>query len=181
MPFLFWQVNFFCIGTSNTVKKRMSSITNDITSGLSLVLLSWREKGKLMKKAACSILVMLSLLLAMPLFGYAGRTQIFFGANVRVGHPGWRGHAVSWRHPPSVWGPRYYWRSSIVLGPWHPYGYCGPPAVIVQNQPPVYVQPEQQPADYWYYCPNPQGYYPYIKSCPGGWMKVVPEVTPPTQ
>lgn len=26
---------------------------------------------------------------------------------------------------------------------------------------------------YWYYCKNPSGYYPYVKQCPSGWMKVV--------
>ena len=41
-------------------------------------------------------------------------------------------------------------------------------------QPPVYAEPQQE---YWYYCKDPQGYYPYIASCPGGWMRVLP--TPP--
>jgi len=27
---------------------------------------------------------------------------------------------------------------------------------------------------YWYYCRNPQGYYPYVTSCPGGWVQVIP-------
>ncbi|MGA9478339.1 MAG: hypothetical protein WBV21_11195, partial [Desulfobacterales bacterium] len=62
--------------------------------------------------------------------------------------------------------------------PWYPYGYYSPPPVIVQQQPPVVVQPEQQPDNYWYYCQNPQGYYPYVKNCPEGWMKVVPQPTP---
>jgi hypothetical protein len=25
---------------------------------------------------------------------------------------------------------------------------------------------------YWYYCRKPEGYYPYIKACPGGWQTV---------
>ncbi|RAR57837.1 hypothetical protein C7401_11456 [Paraburkholderia unamae] len=25
---------------------------------------------------------------------------------------------------------------------------------------------------YWYYCDAPQGYYPYVRACPGGWQKV---------
>jgi hypothetical protein len=52
--------------------------------------------------------------------------------------------------------------------------------VVVQQEPPVYVQPEEEPY-YWYYCQDPQGYYPYVRSCPGGWMKVVPDVTPPDE
>jgi hypothetical protein len=43
------------------------------------------------------------------------------------------------------------------------------------DESPVYVEPEQ--TYYWYYCSNPEGYYPYIKSCPGGWAKVVPTPT----
>ena len=55
-----------------------------------------------------------------------------------------------------------------------------PPVVVVPQQPQTYVQRNQrQESDYWYYCQNPQGYYPYIKSCPGGWMKVVPDTVPP--
>jgi hypothetical protein len=49
----------------------------------------------------------------------------------------------------------------------------------VATAPPVYNEPEQQQPYYWYYCTGPQGYYPYVKSCPGGWLTVVPNVTPP--
>ena len=48
-----------------------------------------------------------------------------------------------------------------------------------QESTPAYSQPEQQQPQYWYYCTDPQGYYPYIKSCPGGWVTVIPKVTPP--
>ena len=58
----------------------------------------------------------------------------------------------------------------------YPY-YASPPAVI-QQEPQVYSEPEQQQPYYWYFCQNPQGYYPYVKSCPGGWLKVVPNVAP---
>jgi hypothetical protein len=60
------------------------------------------------------------------------------------------------------------------------YGYGWPYyPQEVSEAPPAYSEPEQQQPYYWYYCQNPQGYYPYIKSCPGGWMTVVPNVTPP--
>ena len=74
------------------------------------------------------------------------------------------------------WGPWYY--------PPPPYYY--PPyyaPVVVQPQPQVYV--EQAPAavapaaspggSYWYYCAASRGYYPYVKTCPGGWQKVAPQ------
>lgn len=78
------------------------------------------------------------------------------GVGVYVG-PGW-------------WGP----------GWWGPYPYY-PPRVIVEQPPEIYVQPPQsEEPRYWYYCPDPQGYYPEVKRCPKGWMKVVPpaDVTP---
>lgn len=64
------------------------------------------------------------------------------------------------------WGYPYY--------PYYPY-YAAPP-VVIQQQPETYVQ---QPAprgeqDYWYFCKNPEGYYPYVKKCPEGWLRVVP-------
>jgi hypothetical protein len=88
------------------------------------------------------------------------------------------GHA--WRRA------RVYVRPSIVVpfepywGPyyWGPYAYA---PVIVTPPPPVYVQPAPQtpnpvpPApSYWYYCEDPQGYYPYVQQCPGGWQPVAP-------
>ena len=145
-----------------------------------------------MKKITYIILASIALLLSSPWSGYAGRTQVAVGANISVGNVGYRGyhgwgHHGRWRHP--VRGPRFYWGGSVVIGPWYPYSYYAappvvvqqPPPVYVQPAPPVYVQPAQEQIEFWYYCQNPQGYYPYIKSCPGGWMKVVPEVTPPNQ
>ncbi len=70
------------------------------------------------------------------------------------------------------WGWGWGW------GPWgYPYGYYNPP-VVVEQQAPVYVQPEAQ-TQYWYYCQSAQGYYPYVQQCPGGWMQVVPPAAPP--
>lgn len=129
-----------------------------------------------MKRVTWAILFAVSLLLVIPQTSEAGRTRVFIGANIGVGHPGWWGHPARWHH--HGWGPRYYWNGPVVVGPWPPYAYYEPPPVIVQR-PPVYVEPEAAPEDYWYYCQNPQGYYPYIKTCPGGWLKVVPDVTPP--
>lgn len=73
------------------------------------------------------------------------------------------------------WGWPYYYPSY-----YYPYYPPDPPIVI--QQPEVYVQPapqEEQPL-YWYFCKEPQGYYPYVKQCPTGWMKVVPTPPAPT-
>jgi hypothetical protein len=67
---------------------------------------------------------------------------------------------------PWWWGPPYY--------PYYPY-YQTPP-VIIRQEPEIYVQPNPQAEQprYWYYCEEPKGYYPAVKKCPKGWMKVVP-------
>jgi hypothetical protein len=125
-----------------------------------------------MKKVTCAIVAALALLLGSALPGYAwdhsgwhhgSRARAFVGARVFV-------------------GPRLWWGSPWWWGPVYPY-YVAPP-VVVQQEPPVYLQqPESQPQqpNYWYYCQNPQGYYPYVQQCPGGWMTVVPPTTPPSR
>ncbi|MDP2882045.1 MAG: hypothetical protein Q8N89_10720 [Azonexus sp.] len=47
-------------------------------------------------------------------------------------------------------------------------------------QPQVYIEQAQEPApgagqQYWYFCKSAQGYYPYVKECPDGWQKVLPQ------
>jgi hypothetical protein len=75
-----------------------------------------------------------------------------------------------WYYPP----PYYYYPAPVA------------PVVVAPSAPPVYVEqgasaaPEQPQANsnYWYYCSSPDGYYPYIKQCPGGWKRVAPEPPP---
>jgi hypothetical protein len=81
-------------------------------------------------------------------------------------------------------------RGGIWIGPWgpwwgpppvYPYYYAEPP-VVIEQQPPVYEQQAPQVEEqqyYWYYCPESKAYYPYVKQCPSGWMKVVPTPSPP--
>ncbi|MHB8415691.1 MAG: hypothetical protein ACYDB1_09970 [Acidiferrobacteraceae bacterium] len=49
--------------------------------------------------------------------------------------------------------------------------------VIVEQH--YYSAPPEQyssppPQSYWYFCQNPEGYYPQVHACPDGWMRVVP-------
>jgi hypothetical protein len=97
------------------------------------------------------------------------------GLTLAFSQPGIAGH-----------GHRSHFHSSIWIGPsWSPYWYAPPPAVvhqpiIVQQPPTEYVQrdsganDQESEQDYWYYCPDADGYYPYVKKCPSRWMKVVP-------
>ncbi|HTX54221.1 MAG TPA: hypothetical protein VMD08_12465 [Candidatus Baltobacteraceae bacterium] len=99
------------------------------------------------------VLAALALVLAAPGFSAAnGHVSVGIGIGV-----------------PGYWGPYPYA---------YPYYYPPAPVVVQQAPPPVVVQPPAEPA-YWYYCQNPQGYYPYVQSCPHGWMKVVPQGAPP--
>jgi hypothetical protein len=65
-----------------------------------------------------------------------------------------------------------HWHPSITVWPWswsYPYwsGYVYGPAW----PPPAYVPPT-----YWYYCASAGAYYPYVPSCPEGWITVAPGV-----
>jgi hypothetical protein len=119
-----------------------------------------------MKRHVCLILVAVFLILSSALPSQAdwrgGHGRVSVRGSIWVG-PGW-------------WGPWGYPYSYPYYPYYYPY-YAEPP-VVIERQTPVYVQPNQQQeeSDYWYYCTKPQGYYPYIKKCPGGWLKVVPSV-----
>ncbi|MGO8868546.1 MAG: hypothetical protein ACLQME_18820 [Alphaproteobacteria bacterium] len=77
-----------------------------------------------------------------------------------------------------VFGPYAYYP----YYPYYPY-YYAPPAAYY---PPYYAAPAvaaqpaapaPAPAQSWYYCDNPKGYYPYLQSCGSGWRQV--PATPP--
>ena len=59
-----------------------------------------------------------------------------------------------------------WWYAPPYAYPAYSYPAYAYPAPAYQQAPP--------PPTYWYYCQNPQGYYPYVTQCPGGWMTVVP-------
>lgn len=90
---------------------------------------------------------------------------------------------------PGWWGP---WWGGYPYGGYgaypygysgYPYGYYSSPPVIIEQQSPAYEQqiPQQDEQPYyWYFCSESKAYYPYVKQCPGGWLKVVPSPqTPP--
>jgi hypothetical protein len=99
---------------------------------------------------------------------------------------------------PIWWAPGFVPRPFVVYPPYAPYyrarryyppvsgygplvyGYApfvyAPPAGV-QQAPPVYGQQQAlapPPSPYWYFCQDAGAYYPYVKECAGGWMKVVP-------
>jgi hypothetical protein len=103
------------------------------------------------------------------------------------------GEALADRRHAGRHGHRYT-RTSVgfVVGaplmmPWYYPSYY-PPIIIERQAPPVYIERspvyvEQPPVEreaqtrysgYWYYCQSPSGYYPEVRECPGGWVKVPP-------
>lgn len=99
----------------------------------------------------------------------------------------------------TAWADHYHHGSGhghfgVYIDPWGPWFY--PPALyyppayypqVIVQQPPVYVEQSAPasapatPAYYWYYCAASQTYYPYVKECPAGWQKVVPQPPSPPQ
>ena len=127
-----------------------------------------------MKKFMRIILALVLALVVISLPAYADRGgHMGGGGHHGGGHaefgvfvgPGW-----GWGWP--GWGEPY---------PYYPY-YSSPP-VIIQQPSELYVQPAPQAEapSYWYFCQEPQGYYPYVKKCPKGWMKVVPPTSTPEE
>jgi hypothetical protein len=99
------------------------------------------------------LLAVLALLLAGTgsALAHGGRVGVYFG-------PAWG----PWFYPSP-----YYYQPQVVVVPQSP-----PPVYIEQNQ----AAPEPVGAQqYWYYCKSGKGYYPYVKECPDGWQKVLPE------
>ena len=84
----------------------------------------------------------------------------FVGFGVGFAYP-W-----SWYYPPPYYYPGYYY----------------PQPVAYPAQPVTYVEQGAAPAPaeqagWWYYCEASRTYYPYVKECPSGWLRV-PAVPP---
>lgn len=138
-----------------------------------------------MKRAICLVFVVLALLFATELPGHA---QSHGGHGGHSGHGG-HGHGHSsfsgsiWIGPGWGWGPWWGgwgpWWWGAPAYPYYPYSYGEPP--VMQQQPQTYVEPTPRPEEeyYWYFCPDARNYYPYVKECPSGWLRVVPHQTPP--
>jgi hypothetical protein len=69
-----------------------------------------------------------------------------------------------------VVGPDWYFYPAPV----YPYPDPFQPPVVVVPPPPSVAAPA-----YWYYCPNPAGYYPYVPQCRAHWQRVAPQAAPP--
>jgi hypothetical protein len=113
---------------------------------------------------------------ASPAPAWAGgaRVRVFVGAGPFWWGPGFLARPFWYGYP---YYPGFYYPPAYGYPP--VYGYppaaYAPPA-LVQPSPPAYVQQQvpvgPPPPYYWYYCQDARAYYPYVKQCPRGWMKV---------
>jgi hypothetical protein len=94
-------------------------------------------------------------------WGGGARFSFFFG---------WPGYYAYPAYYPAYVYPSYVYPSYVY--PSYAYPYY-PPVTVVQQVPP----PGPAPIQYWYYCDNPKGYYPYVQSCGRAWQPV--PATPP--
>jgi hypothetical protein len=68
-------------------------------------------------------------------------------------------------YPPAYYyGPRAYYSEPLAAGPVAPAYYIQQDNAAANTSPP--------PGGYWYYCRDPQGYYPQVQQCPTPWQQV---------
>ncbi len=132
------------------------------------------KTNRLCKGLLAAVTLLLACVGNASAWGHGGHihSRVYFGVGVGPGYWG-----------PSYWGPSYYYPRPAYYPPYAP--------VIINQTPPVYVEqtptvapvvapvapaaPAVSSNNYWYYCAASRAYYPYVKTCPAGWMKVLPQ------
>lgn len=134
------------------------------------------------------VYIMVSVLLSAAQAGYAGGGGGHGGGGHSAGHGGAHGVHHDGDHGGHVAHHGAFHHGGLFIGIDHYFGpywdplFHGPaPVIVTQPAPPtVYIEKsEQRRPYYWYYCSAANGYYPYVKECPQGWMRVVPQAPPP--
>ena len=143
--------------------------------------------------------------LALILLGALPATSVWAGGWGHHHHGGgfgwglglglWGGYGLGYYGRVPYYSPYYGYPPAYGYAPYgyapgygaSPYGYGYPPVVTVPSAPPIYmpqqpkimqtqpVEPPAQATNYWHYCRKPEGYYPYIRNCPDGWLRVAPQ------
>ena len=111
------------------------------------------------------------------------------GAHFTAHHSFVERHGRPFRPVPVYSGGGYYYSGGYYSGglwPWYypwEFGYAVPvlpyslyteqaaPVEYIEMNPSASPSPDA-PSNVWYYCSNPQGYYPYVKSCDAKWRTV---------
>jgi hypothetical protein len=118
--------------------------------------------------------------------GHVSRPSAHYGGHYRghygggyYGYRGWYGPGIGiYYGSPWYWGWPWY-AGAYPYYPYYPYGaysvYDAPPTVYVEQSPAASGdEAPSAPANLWYYCTDPAGYYPYVQNCRAPWVKVVP-------
>lgn len=114
-------------------------------------------------------------------FSFGGPVYGHYGYGPR--HYGPRYYGPHFHAYPRYYGPSYY--NAYYPAPVYVAPVVVSPPVVMQPQQQVYIeQPRQsagagqiQPQEnspYWYFCAERNAYYPYVKTCAGGWQQVTP-------
>ncbi len=95
---------------------------------------------------------------------YHPRSSVNFGFSIGSGS-----------YYPGYYGPSYWYGPPVT----YPAPVYTAPPVVIQSQPPVYIERPAEPAEtpasaYWYYCAASQSYYPYVSECSQAWQRVSP-------
>ncbi|WP_028535434.1 hypothetical protein [Paludibacterium yongneupense] len=95
--------------------------------------------------------------------GAAHAEHVHFGVGVMIGPPVVPLYAPAYYYPP-------VYRESVIVVP--PTEYVEQDDAAPAPSPSAAMPSAPASDGYWYYCARSQKYYPYVKKCPAGWMKV---------
>jgi hypothetical protein len=90
--------------------------------------------------------------------GHCCGTHVGFG--FFFGAPFFPYYAAPYYYPPYYYPP-------LDAGPAYPSAYV--------EQGPVQASPPQSQANWLYYCAEAKSYYPYVRECAAGWVRIPPQ------
>ena len=147
------------------------------------------------KALAAIVLFVAAAIVAQSAHAHGGRVRgsvsVQLGPAV-IAAPYWRGsiHPRVYIAPPLIYAPFAYPYGANPYPYGYPYGYpyaspYGQPYPSTPPQPQSYVERAPEPGveaqpplgsapepGYWYWCTDPQGYYPSVRECAQGWLQV---------
>ena len=124
--------------------------------------------------------------------GYRPAPRVYATPRLRYGPSVYLAPVPIWGAPAYYYGAPYWYGGvyggANYYGPGYPYGQAYPGGAPAGPQ--VYIErgaDEGAPAPsaaapaqgWWYWCGDPEGYYPTVRECPGGWQQVAPQ--PPSR
>jgi hypothetical protein len=177
LPFIFHQ-------TCNTVSRSQSALIDArpvgmLGEGSNAKPVGTPKVARFIVKSIKTVWLILALL-GLVMCGSAWADRGF-------GHGGWHGgwHGGGSHFGVFVGAPLFwpYYSTPYPYYPYpYPYSYDYPPVTVGQSSAPLYIEQGQEqaaPQQYWYFCSDPKGYYPYVKQCPAGWQPVSPQAPSP--